>query len=99
MGRCPGHANVPAGEFLSIGVSIDDRHAKSVFSPPLPPGEGVGGRGLRGWGWFAPGCFGFLRVSVSLCELTLTLVFDFRFCFWLTAGCGPGGEVCVGRRG
>ena len=55
MGRWTGHANVPAGQFLSIRVSIDDRHAKSVFSPPLPPGEGpclavvfrqAGGRGL-----------------------------------------------------
>ncbi len=36
MGRWTGHANVPAGQFLSIRVSIDHRHAKSVFSPPLP---------------------------------------------------------------
>ena len=77
MGRWTGHASVPAGEFLSIGVSIDDRHAMPVFPPPLPPGEGAGGRGLRGWGWYATGCFVFLRVSVSLCELILILVFDF----------------------
>ena len=47
----------------------------SWFSPPLPPGEGAGGRGLRGK-WFV---FGVLCVFASLCELI------FAFCFKLTA--------------
>ena len=44
MGRWAGHANVPAGEYLSIRVSINDRHAMPAFPPPLPPGEGEGVR-------------------------------------------------------
>ncbi len=48
-GRWTGHANVPAGEFLSISVSIDDRHAMPDFSPPLPASSGPiplpGGKG------------------------------------------------------
>ena len=39
MGRCTWLATVPGGVSLLIRVSIDDRHAKPVFSPSLPVGE------------------------------------------------------------
>ncbi len=42
--------DVPDGDTLSIGVSINDRHATCAFPPSLPVGERAGERGLRGEG-------------------------------------------------
>ncbi len=85
MGRCPGHADVPGGEFLSIRVSIDDRPATPVFTPPhrlrrptpYPPSCEEGGTVMGRWTGHASVPAGeFLSIRVSIDDRHATPVFS-----------------------